>query len=213
MYQIVLTENKIKIKTLHTYSREYDAMYRFNKIKSTKAFLPKKTIYKDKKLVGVVYEVLLLKKREDGDDNIIIKDQLGRNIQIKTDDGDWTVLGKLDYDIEEQYNVTGANRKLNGREILNHILLNNVKDTNPKQVVVLNNKVVIEGLGLFMVTCKDINEALRLYNKLRVYCYDNNIQHIIFFGTVPKPNRKLWYKKINERTGVSYNRLYRSSSR
>jgi hypothetical protein len=213
MYQIVLTENRVKIKVLHTYSREYDALYRFNKIESSKSFMPKQTVYKDKKLVDVKYEVLLLKQYEEGDINISIKDGYGRNITVETNDGDWTVLGKVDYEIEEQFNVTGANRKLNGKEILDHVLLSNIQENNPKQVVILNNKVVIEGLNLFMVTCKNVHEATRLYNKLRVYCYDNNIGHVIFFGIVPKPNKKLWYKKIHERTGTSYNRLYRSSSR
>ncbi len=213
MYQIVLTENRIKIKVLHTYSREHDAIYRFTKIKTTEVFMPKETVYKDKKLVDVKYEVLLLKKFEEGDQNVSIKDKYGRNIQVETDDGEWTVLDKSNYDIEEQFNVTGANRKLNGKEILDHVLLNNVTDSNPKQVVVLNNKVVIEGLNIFMVTCKNVHEATRLYNKLRVHCYDNNVGHVVFFGTVPKQNKKLWYKKIHERTGTSYNRLYRTSSR
>jgi hypothetical protein len=213
MYQIVLTENKTKIKVLHTYSREHDALYRFNKIESSEIFMSKQTVYKDKKLIDVSYEVLLLKQFEEGDQNVLIKDNYGRSVQIQTDDGDWTVIGKIDYDIEEQFNVTGANRKLNGKEILDHVLLNNIADNNPKQVVILNNKVVIEGLNIFMVTCKNVTEATRLYNKLRVHCYDNNIGRVVFFGTVPKPNKKLWYKKIHERTGVSYNRLYRSSSR
>jgi hypothetical protein len=213
MYQIVLTENRVKIKVLHTYSREHDALYRFNKIGSSEAFMSKKTVYKDKKLIDVKYEVLLLKEYEEGDRNVSIKDKFGRNVTVETDDGNWTVLGKIDYEIEEQFNVTGANRKLNGKEILDHVLLNNLKDNNPKQVVILNNKVVIEGLSLFMVTCKNVREATRLYNKLRVHCFDNNVGNVIFFGTVPKPNKKLWYKKIHERTGVSYNRLYRSSSR
>jgi hypothetical protein len=175
--------------------------------------MPKQTVYKNKELVDVSYEVLLLKKYEEGDQNISIKDSYGRNIQVNTDDGNWTVMGKIDYNIEEQFNVTGANRKLNGKEILDHVLLNHVGDSNPKQVVILNNKVVIEGINLFMVTCKNVTEATRLYNKLRVHCFDNNIGHIVFFGTVPKHNKKLWYKKIHERTGTSYNRLYRSSSR
>lgn len=213
MYQIVLTENKVKIKVLHTYSREHDALYRFDKIESSNVFMPKQTVYKDKTLIDVSYEVLLLKEYEEGDQNVSIKDSYGRKIQIQTDDGDWTVMGKVDYDIEEQFNVTGANRKLNGREILDHVLLNNVTDKNPKQVVILNNKVVIEGLNIFMVTCKNVHEATRLYNKLRVHCYDNGVGHVVFFGSVPKPNKKLWYKKIHERTGTSYNRLYRSSSR
>lgn len=213
MYQIVLTENRVKIKVLHTYSREYDALYRFNKIGSSTTFMSKQTVYKDKELIDVKYEVLLLKQYEPGDQNVSIKDKFGRVVKIETNDGDWTVLGKVDYEIEEQFNVTGANRKLNGKEILDHVLLNNVQESNPKQVVILNNKVVIEGINLFMVTCKNTHEATRLYNKLRVHCYDNNIGHIVFFGTVPKENKKLWYKKIHERTGTGYNRLYRSTSR
>tara|TARA_R110000803_G_scaffold129337_1_gene196624 strand:+ start:2807 stop:3448 length:642 start_codon:yes stop_codon:yes gene_type:complete len=213
MYQIVLTENKVKIKVLHTYSREHDALYRFNKIGSSEIFMPKQTVYKEKSLTDVSYEVLLLKEYEEGDLNVSIKDDYGRKIQILTDDGAWTVMGKVDYDIEEQFNVTGANRKLNGKEILDHVLLNNVTDKNPKQVVILNNKVVIEGINIFMVTCKNVTEATRLYNKLRVHCYDNSVGGVIFFGTVPKPNKKLWYKKIHGRTGTSYNRLYRSTSR
>jgi hypothetical protein len=213
MYEIVLTENRVKIKVLHVYSREHDAMYRFNKIKTTKSFMPKKTVYKDKKLVDVKYEVLLLKKFEETDKNMVIKDDYGRVINIKTDDGDWTVMGKLDYDIDEQFNVTGANRKLNAKEILDNVLLNNLQESNMKQVVILNNKVVVEGYNLFMVTCKNVQESTRLYNILRVYCHDNSIIGVVFFGTVPKENKKVWYKKIHDRTGTSYNRLYRTSSR
>ena len=213
MYQIVLTENRVKVKVLHEYSRRRDALYRFNKINSTKAFMPKETVYKDKKLIKVTYEILLIKQKEPGEENTTIVDEFGRNKQIKTDLGDWVVLDKIPFDIEEQFNVTGANRKLNAKEILEHVLLNNIQEANPKQIVILNNKVVIEGLGLYMVTCKNVQEATRLYNLLRVHCYDNSVGHVIFFGTVPKDNKKVWYKKIHERTGVSYNRLYRSSSR
>ena len=176
MYQIVLTENRVKVKVRHEYIRKRDALYRFNKINSTKVFMPKETVYKDKKLIKVTYEILLIKQKEHGEENVTVVDELGRNKQIKTDLGDWVVLDKIPF-------------------------------------VILNNKVVIEGLGLYMVTCKNVEQATRLYNLLRVHCYDNSVGHVIFFGTVPKDNKKVWYKKINERTGVSYNRLYRSSSR
>ena len=67
MYQIVLTENRKKIKVLHTYSRESDVNYRFEKLKSQVIFFPKTKIYRDKKLVDVNYEILLLKKRTEND--------------------------------------------------------------------------------------------------------------------------------------------------
>ncbi len=204
MYEIVLTENRVKVKTLHKYIRERDAKYRFNLLNSEVGFIPKKTVYRDKKLIDVKYEVLMIKKNEGNETN---------SDGHKLDDDEWVIIDKCDYIIEEQYNVTGANRKLEGEEILNHVLLNNTNESGLKQVVILNNKIVIEGLGIYMITCKNVSEANRLYNKFRVYCFDKEISNIVFFGTVHKENKSTWYKKIHKRTGTNYNRLYRSTSR
>lgn len=213
MYQIVLTENRKKIKVLYNYTREHDANYRFDRIKSENVVFPKNKVYRDKKLTKVNYEVLLLKKREEGDEDPKIRNKYGKLIEETVDDENWVIVSKLDYNIEEQFNVTGANRKLNAKEIMEHIVKLNLKESNPKQVVIINNKVVVEGLSLFMITCKDVEEAIRLYNYMRTYCFENNVGNVIFFGSVDKKGVKVWYKKIHERTGVSYNRLYRKSSR
>ena len=60
MYEIILTENDKKVKTLYTYTREYDALYRFTNINSKKVHFPKKQVYKDKVLTEVNYHVLQL---------------------------------------------------------------------------------------------------------------------------------------------------------
>lgn len=213
MYQIVLTENRKKIKVLHTYSREYDANYRFEKLKSQEGFFPKTKVYKDKKLTDVNYEILLLKKREESDQNRTIKNDLGKYVEETVDDNDWVIMDTSIYLMEENFNVSGANRKLTAKEIIEYIVTSNQQKKNPKQILMLNNKIVIEGLELHVVTCKDIDETIRLYNKIRTYCFDKKINDIIFFGSIPKENRKTWYKKIHERTGIGYNRLYRSNSR
>lgn len=213
MYQIVLTENRKKIKVLYTYTREYDANYRFDRLKSEKVYFPKKQVYRDKKLTEVFYEILMLKKREEGDEDRKIRTDYGKLVEETVDDKDWVIVGKIDHEIEEQFNVTSANRKLSANEIINHVLKLNLQENNPKQVVIINNKIVIEGLSLHMITCKDVAEAIRLYNYMRVYCLENGMGSILFFGTIDKSDRKVWYKKIHERTGVSYNRLYRKSSR
>ena len=213
MYQIVLTENRKKIKVLHTYSRESDVNYRFEKLKSQDIFFPKTKIYRDKKLVSVDYEILLLKKRTEKDNNRIVKHALGKFVEETVDDSEWVIIDTSPYLIEETFNISGANRKLTAKEIVDYVVLPNKQKKAPKQVLMLNNKIVIEGLELYMVTCKDIDETVRLYNKIRTYCFDNKIVDIIFFGSIPKDNRKVWYKKIHERTGIGYNRLYRSNSR
>jgi len=207
MYEVVLMENKVKVKTLFTYARYGDAKNRLDRIENEVAFLPKKSVYKDKKLIRVYYEVLLIKKREKNEKNKKHK------VKITINDDDWIVLDHIDYHMEELYNVTGANRKLSGKEVLDHILLNPNFDKKSKQVLIMNNRVIISGTEVFMVTCKDPVEAMRLYNKLRIHCFDNKIGGIIFFGTVDKDNRKYWYRKIHRKTGIKYNRLYRSKTR
>lgn len=213
MYQIVLTENRKKVKVLYTYTREHDVIYRFERIKSENVIFPKKFVYRDKKLTEVSYEVLLLKRRVEGDEDRKVRNRYGKLVEENVDDKDWVIIDKLDYSIEEQFNVTGANRKLTAKEIIDHVIKLNLKEDNSKQVVMINNKVVIEGTSLYMITCKNLDEAIRLYNYMRVYCHENKIGNVLFFGTVEKPGRKVWYKKIHELTGVSYNRLYRKSSR
>ena len=213
MYQIVLCENRKKIKVLHEYSREYDANYRFEKLKYQEIFFPKTKIYKDKKLVDVNYEILLLKKRDDEDKNRIIKNELGKFVEETVDDDNWIIVNSAPYYIEENFNISGANRKLTAKEIIDHVVIPKKIKKDSKQVLMLNNKIIVEGIELYLVTCKNIEETIRLYNKIRTYCFDNSINDIIFFGSIPKENRKSWYKKIHERTGIGYNRLYRSSSR
>ena len=213
MYQIVLTENRKKIKVLHTYSRESDVNYRFEKLKSQVIFFPKTKIYRDKKLVDVNYEIILLKKRTENDDNRVIKNELGKFVEETVDDNEWVIIDTSPYLIEETFNISGANRKLTAKEIVDYVVLPNKQKKSPKQVLMLNNKIVVEGLDLYLVTCKNIEETIRLYNKIRTYCFDNKINDILFFGSIPKENRKVWYKKIHDRTGIGYNRLYRSNSR
>jgi hypothetical protein len=213
MYQIVLTENNKKIKTLYTYTREHDALYRFTNISKKEIKFPKKQVYKNKVLTDVIYHVILLKKREEGDKSIIVRDKYGKLLDSFMEDSDWVVLGRSDYNVEEQFSVSGANRKLNLQEIIRYVLLSKLDEKNPKQVLMLNNKVIVEGINFNMITCKDVGESVRLYNALRVHCFENKVKNILFFGSIQKSDKSSWYKKIHDITGVSYNRLYRKSSR
>ena len=204
MYQIILTENKKKVKVLYSYTREHDALYRFDKLKSREVHFPKESVWREKTLTPVLYEVLLLREKGDGE----------VQTNVKIDDDKWVVLDVTNYHEEEAFNVTGANRKLSAKEIIDNVIIPRLSEKNPKQVVILNNKIAIEGLSLNVVTCKNTNESRRLYNYFRTYCFDNKIDDVIFMGSVTDIKvKKQWYKKIHERTGMGMNRLYRKSSR
>ena len=80
MFQIVLYENYKKIKVLHTYTRLYDANNRLKILNSKETYLPKKFIYRDKKLTEVNYKIFLFKRKEEGDKSILIRDNFGKII-------------------------------------------------------------------------------------------------------------------------------------
>lgn len=213
MYKLVLYENNSKLKVLYDYTRVKDAKYRFNLLTSNNSSLKKEVIYKDKELVKVSYRLFLMKQRVEGDKSISVRDEYGKLLEDIMNDPNEVVVDVSDYEIEEQYSVTGANRKLSAYEIMNSVLLNKLSERNTKQVVILNNKLIIESLVINMVTCKNVSEVIRLYNFLRSKCWDGKVSNVIFFGKVQKQDKGLWYKKIHEQTGVSYNRLYRKISR
>lgn len=213
MYELVLCENNKKIKVLFTYQRRHDALYRFKVISNEKFYLKKEVIYKEKKLTKVSHKILLYKRKEGDEKSVIIRDEYGKLLENFMNKPDWVLLDYCDYGIEEYFSVTGANRKLSAQEILRNVLLNKMSDENTKQVLILNNKIIIDGLVLNMVTCKNVEEAIRLYNYLRIHCFDNSVSNVIFFGKIHKSDKSLWYRKIVDVTGVGFNRLYRKISR
>jgi hypothetical protein len=213
MYQLVLCENNKNIKVLYTYQRKYDAFYRLNVLSKKNISLKKEIVYKDKKLTKVNYRIILLKEKEGDEKSIVIRDEYGKLLDNLVPDNKWVIVGECPFNLEEQYSVSGANRKLSAEEILKNVLLNKLSEKNIKQVLILNNKIIIDSLVLNMVTCKNVDEAIRLYNYLRVFCFDNKTQNVLFFGKIQKTDKKIWYKKINEVTGIDYNRLYRNTSR
>lgn len=213
MFQIIITKNRKKIKVLHSYARKTDANNKFEKLKSQAVFFPKTKLYKDKKLEDVFYEILLIKKKEENDKNRIVKNEIGKFIEETSNNSEWSIINSAPYKMEETFNVTGANRKLTGKEILDNLVLNNKQKNNPKQLLILKNKIIIESLSIYVVTCKNKEQAIKLYNRIRTHCYDNKINNILFFGSIPKIDFKVWYKKLHDRLGIEYNRLYRTSSR
>lgn len=213
MFRIVLTENNRKISVLYTFKRQRDANNKFKSLKSQVALFPKNKCYKGKNLEDVKYEIILLKKREETDENKVLKNELGKFVEMVSDDPEWLIIDFAPYSLEETFTVVNVNRKLTAKEILDNLVTVRKEKKNPKQVLILKNKLIIESLELFLVVCKNYEQCLKLYNKIRVYCYDNKITDILFFGTVDKISSKVWYKRLNKRLKISYNRLYRSSSR
>jgi len=212
-YILMIMQNKKKHKVIFRSYKKDPIVEKFNQVKEYKPFYPKETMWKDrntnKKLVKVKMECLLLRKRIFWGDKFLVGMK-----SVKIDDPEWVPIDKCDYYEEEEFIVTGANRKMTAEEIYENLIIKGLSDYSFKQILILNNKLIIEGDQLNVVICKTTEECVRLYNFYRVLCDKEKIKKIAFLGSLRSPvNRTEWYTKIHEETKIPLNRLYRKWTR
>lgn len=215
LYKIIITKDGKHKKLIYEGRDKKHAKKKYFTIKDkNKVLTPKKTnAYKKTK--PVIYELLLLKEKEESDPKFYTKDELGRNIEVNVKSDKWTILHKDEYFYEEKFTVFGYDKRMDTKEIIKLILLRRHKGILLKQVNYVVNKVLIHQDGDFdIIVCKTKSDAKRLYEILREFYESNNrIKNILFTGLVSKRNRTELYKKIVEKTGWTLNRVHRSSSR
>ena len=214
-YRIVITRDNKKKKTLHTGKNLANAKSRFFSLVDKNVVLFPKSHTSIKKTKPVLFEILLLKEREEGDPEFYDRDALGRTIPVNTKTNKWTIIEKRPYYYEEKFTVFGSRKRFETKDILRQILLPSIKREGVvKQVNYVLNKVMIWFDGDFdVILCKCESDARKLHNVLRDFCVSQKINNVLFSGNVPKKNREEMYKTIVEKTGWSRNKVYRSVTR
>ena len=119
-----------------------------------------------------------------------------------------------EYFYEEKFSVFGYGERMDTKKILKLFLLNRTKEDKIKQVNYINNKLLIyQNYDFDIIICKNSYDTKRLYNVLIEFCETNNVNNILFTGSVNKKNRTKTYKRIVEKTGWTTNKTYRTSTR
>ena len=168
LYKIIITKDGKHKKLIYEGRDKKHAKKKYFLLKDkNKVLTPKKTnAYKKTK--PVIYELLLLKEKEEGDPKFYTKDGLGRNIEVNVKSDKWTILHKDEYFYEEKFTVFGYDKRLDTKEIIKLILLRKHKGILLKQVNYVVNKVLIHQDGGFdIVVCKTKSDAKSLYKILR----------------------------------------------
>ena len=214
-YRIVIARNNKKKKTLHTGNNLHNAKSKFFSLVDKNVVLFPKSYTSIKKTKPVLYEILLLKEREEGDPEFYGRDEIGRTTPITTKRNKWTIVEKRPYYYEEKFTVFGSRKRFETKDILKQILLPSIKREGVvKQVNYVLNKLMIWFDGDFdVILCKCEDDARDLHNVLRDFCETQKISNVIFSGNVTKRNRDNIYKMIVEKTGWSRNKVYRSVTR
>jgi hypothetical protein len=214
-YRIVIARNNKKKKTLHTGNNLHNAKSKFFSLVDKNVVLFPKSYTSIKKTKPVLYEILLLKEREEGDPEFYGRDEIGRTTPITTKRNKWTIVEKRPYYYEEKFTIFGHRKRFETKDILRQILLPSIKREGVvKQVNYVLNKLMIWFDGDFdVILCKCEADARKLHNVLRDFCEKQKIKNVIFSGNVTKRNRENIYKMIVEKTGWSRNKVYRSVTR
>ena len=218
-FQIILTSNGRRIKTLYNCASEHLANEKFKELvndnKSVK--FPVKYINMGK-LVDAHYEIYIVKYDDDAPKATKLKNENGKIINFETDHDGWIVYDREDYNKEETFWVYGYHPTYQRKDfdwIYNELLAKGASKYDMKQVFVFQNKLLIATTySLEFVNCKNKSDCVRLYNYLEYEQKERKDKYIFFSGDAYNSKlRKQWFKRLMDLTGWSHHKLSRNSLR
>ena len=197
-YQIIITSHGKQIEFIKSFTTEAKANKHFHKmLKDNKNVVFPTRYINCHKIMEAKYEIVIIKRKEKGDDNITkLRNDYGEFIDYTTNNDEWIVYDKSPYDFEETFWVYGFH-PLNYRKNFTYIFENLVKPkvTNKyefTQFIIYRNKFIIKSYDKTdLVICKNKSDCIRLYNEIKKCCEkDKKCKYCIFSGDW-NSNRKL----------------------
>jgi hypothetical protein len=216
-YRVIITSNGKYKMTLHRSKTRETAFINYHKLidENQQVMFPKKYT-NTKKIKPVEYKICVVKPTEEGDVFRTIRDDFGRTY-IEKPIGEWTILDSHSYQFEEKFWVFGMNPKANRptiREIVKRLMTGAHKKNMTKQIIVVYNKLLIYNEDQFdMVICKCKSDAQRLHHTLAKIAKKQKIKSLLFMGTATPATTSRLYDLIQENTGWSYTKIWRTTTR
>lgn len=156
----------------------------------------------------VKFEIVLTENKNTKQTSLFVTDELGRNIKVKTDDSNFTILKIFEYKISDTIYDIQKKKKINFIEFCEKYL----KFKDLKVVSSLNNKIVVQRDDNFsLFSCKDENESHRFLDELSKYMLQNKRSDIMIVFDTSIPQKKFLYKKLIE-SGFELKMLYRKKT-
>lgn len=220
-YELIVTRNNKQIEVLSTYTTEARAYQKFTQLLKEKENIAFPVhYYNGKKISEVKYELMLIKRREEGDPvETLVRNDYGEYVPHQTTSEKWIVLERAVYEREEEFWVYGFHpltQRKNAFFIYNEMVLPKVKYREYfTNIYIFKNKLLIETSGsLDMVLCKNKHDSIRLYNLLNEWCIRDKCRYVLFSGDggcTPRRKREC-YKKIMDLTNWSYMKVARNTT-
>jgi hypothetical protein len=219
IYHIILVSNGKQIKTMYNCASEMLINKKFDElIKDNKKVRFPVRYINIGKLVDAHYEIFIIKRNDNDKKETKLKDENGKIINFQTNDENWVVYDRADYEKEESFWVYGYHPVFQRKDfawIYDNMISNNASKENIKQILVFRNKLLISTTyDLNMVMCKNESDCIRLYNELEREIEKNKIKYVYFTGDAYHSYlKKTWFKKIQDLTGWNETKIRRRNLR
>jgi hypothetical protein len=204
-YLIVLFKNKERKKII----KKFKTLDRAKKFYESK--INDNGIYFDKKVENgknCNFELALIETDPDEFENYFIKDDLGRQVKVETDDSRYKIMKISNYKIEDFIYDIQKNKRLNFITFIR----NYIPREGIKLVSKLNNKVVIQNdENFFLFSLKSEDESKRFLTVLEDYMLSNNRMDCIIVSDDSNRQKKYLYELLSSK-GISKSMLYKKST-
>ena len=215
MFKIVLASRGKVIEKLKNFPYRQEALAEFERMvkeNHKETVFPKEWI----KIGGIGYEadyeLLLLKRRCGEKENVFkVRDDNGKYVDYEFNNPEWILFDRARWYKEEEFYVYG-HHPMYDKKSFDWIYENLVRGgdkTDVKNVMVLINKLVIDKNDEpDFVICRNVSQAVKLYNKIYDRCEKDKVKNIIFSGNMSSKKNYRWcMERLEELTGWGELRL------
>jgi hypothetical protein len=208
-FALVLTKQKKVVKIIQNYKKLSAAKTLFETLKCNNHVVFSERLNSTYELVASAVEVLLIKKKKS--DSGFRKIFTGMGVIEEKVIGDWDIIDKFTFEIEEVFKVYGYEQKMAAVDILANIFIERLKKGEPYDVYAFNNKLVITNdKEVIVILCKSEYDSRRLHDFFLKYFLDKKLGIFIFRGVLNNGKRKReLYTMIEEKLGISKRWMYR----
>jgi len=200
---VVLFKNKLKkkiIKKFITYKKAKNFFQ--NLIKKSDNVIFNKQFENAKECK---YELGLVEMSNKQLFPIYMTDEMGRNVKVKLQDDNKTLVEIVPYNIEEKIYDVQKNKKIETEQLINDYL----KGDGIKMVSSLNNKIVVQkNEKIYLFSVKNQSESDRLLDCLSKHFFKIKRSDCIFVKDYSSAQRKYLFNLLEEK-GFDKKVLYR----
>lgn len=221
LYRIILVNHGRILKVLTRQGTEMGCYKKFKQYlkESDNVTFPVKYNNEREFLTYASYELVMLKRNVDNENPVTrVMDSQGEFVDYQTTDSEWLIHDRADYNVEESFWVYGyhpSSQRKSFPWIVDNLIAIDMKDKYAfKNIVLYHNKLLIEsGTKLEMVICKNLSDAIRMYNMIDEIVVKNKMRYVVMMGNVAKSkNRSFWFDKISNLTHWSRHKINQTNT-